>query len=52
LLAGGALTENETLQIAYSLENNSNHPISKAIVNFAKEKNINLKEVKNFEIIN
>lgn len=45
-------SENELLQIAYSLENNSNHPISKAIVNYSKEKNISLIETKNFEIIN
>ncbi len=40
------------LEIAYFLENNSNHPISKAIINFAKDKNILLKETKNFEVIN
>lgn len=44
--------EKSILEIVYSLENNSNHPISKAIVNFSKEKNIYLKETKNFEIIN
>lgn len=44
--------ENQILEIAYSLENNSNHPISKAIVNYAKEKNISIKETKNFEVIN
>lgn len=46
------LVEKEILEIAYSLENNSNHPISKAIVNVAKEKNITLQETKNFEVIN
>lgn len=45
-------SEREVLEIAYSLENNSNHPISKAIVNFAKEKNTSLKPTKNFEVIN
>jgi P-type Cu+ transporter len=44
--------EKEILEIAYSLENNSNHPISKAIVNFVKDKNISLIPSKNFEIIN
>lgn len=44
--------EQELLEIAYTLENNSNHPISKAIVNYAKEKNISLQETKNFEVIN
>jgi cation transport ATPase len=32
------LSENEVLKIAYALENNSNHPISNAIVNYSKEK--------------
>lgn len=45
-------SEREVLEIAYSLENNSNHPISKAIVNFAKEKNTSLQPTKNFEVIN
>ncbi len=45
-------SEREVVEIAYSLENNSNHPISKAIVNFAKEKNTSLKPTKNFEVIN
>ena len=49
---GGTLSENYILEIAYTLENNSNHPISKAIVNYSKEKNISLLETKNFEIIN
>lgn len=44
--------EIEVLEIAYWLENNSNHPISKAINNFAKEKNVSLKPTKNFEVIN
>lgn len=46
------LNETQILEIAYSLENNSNHPISKAIVNHAKDKDIPLKPSKNFEIIN
>lgn len=46
------VSEIEVLEIAYSLENNSNHPISKAINHFAKEKNISLKSTKNFEVIN
>lgn len=46
------LSETQILEIAYSLEHHSNHPLSKAIVNAAKEKNISLQETKNFEIIN
>lgn len=45
-------TEKQILELAYSLEHYSNHPISKAIVHAAKEKNISLLETKNFEIIN
>ncbi|MGE4443694.1 MAG: heavy metal translocating P-type ATPase [Candidatus Altimarinota bacterium] len=48
----GKAGEIEVLEIAYGLENNSNHPISKAINNFAKEKNVSLKPTKNFEVIN
>ncbi len=46
------INELHALEIAYALENNSNHPISKAIINYAKEKNINVIDVKNFETIN
>jgi len=46
------LSENNTFEILYSLENNSNHPISKAIVHAAKEKWISLQPSKNFEVIN
>ncbi len=42
----------EILKIAYSLENNSNHPISKAIINYSKDKNITLINASNFEVIN
>jgi len=45
--------ENKTmvLRIAASLEKNSEHPIAKAIVNKAKEENIELCEVKNFQAV-
>ncbi|MCI8955818.1 MAG: copper-translocating P-type ATPase [Eubacterium sp.] len=36
------------LELAYSLENNSEHPLAKAIVYYCKEKNINKKEVSGF----
>lgn len=42
--------EKEFLRIAASLEKVSEHPISKAIVNKAKEENVKLNEVKNFRI--
>lgn len=46
------LSENNIFEILYGLENNSNHPISKSIVNAAKEKWVSLKTSKNFEVIN
>ncbi len=36
------------LELAYSLENNSEHPLAKSIVYYCKEKNINRKEVSGF----
>ncbi|MBW7954996.1 copper-translocating P-type ATPase [Candidatus Gracilibacteria bacterium] len=48
----GDLDEKRVLEISYSLENNSNHPISKAIINYSKEKNIKLINSENFKIIN
>jgi Cu+-exporting ATPase len=45
------ISENLILQIAASVEKNSEHPLAQAIVNKAKEKKINLSEVKNFQAI-
>ena len=39
------------LKIVASLENNSEHPLAKAIVKFAEEKNISLEHVENFAAI-
>ncbi len=41
----------EILQIAGSIEKNSEHPLAQAIVNKAKEKNLALSEVKEFQAI-
>ncbi|MFA6274236.1 MAG: heavy metal translocating P-type ATPase, partial [Candidatus Paceibacterota bacterium] len=41
----------ELISILASLENKSEHPIASAILNYAKEKQIKLKEVLNFESI-
>jgi Cu+-exporting ATPase len=43
--------EKEILQIAASVEKNSEHPLAEAIVKKAKEENLDLFEVKNFQAI-
>ncbi|MBU1104503.1 heavy metal translocating P-type ATPase [Patescibacteria group bacterium] len=45
------VSENSILQIAASVEKNSEHPLAQAIINKAKEKKVNLSEVKNFQAI-
>jgi Cu+-exporting ATPase len=44
-------SEKEILQIAASIEKNSEHPLAEAIVKKAKEENLDLFEVKNFQAI-
>jgi len=44
-------SEDEVLMLAASLEKNSEHPIAKAVVKFAKEKNLELAEAENFKAI-
>ena len=48
----GGFSDNEILQFAASVDNNSNHPLANTIVNSAKEKNINLLEIKEFNTLN
>ncbi len=45
------IEEDEFLKIIYSLENNSNHPLAKSIVDYAKDKNIQLENVNDFKEI-
>jgi len=45
------VNEIEILKLAYSLEKNSEHPLAEAIINKAKEKNVELLKVKDFVII-
>ncbi|OGZ02904.1 MAG: copper-translocating P-type ATPase [Candidatus Liptonbacteria bacterium RIFOXYB1_FULL_36_10] len=47
----GDTNENKIISILATLENKSEHPIAHAIVNYAKEKNIEIKNIKDFEII-
>lgn len=44
-------SEDEIISILATLETKSEHPISKAIVNYVNEKNLSLKNVSNFAII-
>ncbi len=48
LTAYGKYNENELLKIAASVENDSEHPLAEAIVNKAKEKNIEIKPYEKF----
>lgn len=48
LIAYGKYNENELLKIATSVENDSEHPLAEAIVNKAKEKNIEIKPYEKF----
>ncbi|WP_298499898.1 heavy metal translocating P-type ATPase [uncultured Methanobrevibacter sp.] len=43
------ISENELIQLAASIEQNSNHPIAKAIVNKAKEMNVEFDSTSTFE---
>ena len=45
------IDEDEFLELIYSLEKNSNHPLAKSIINYVEDKNIKLKEIKNFKEI-
>lgn len=45
------LDKDEVLQIAYSLEKNSNHPLAKGVVDYAESKNIQSLTVNTFENI-
>ena len=45
------VSENELLQLALDLEAKSEHPLSKAIINFALEKNLIPQDVKEFTAV-
>lgn len=49
--ASDKISENSILQIAASVERNSEHPLAQAIVIKAKEKNLTLNEVEKFQAI-
>ena len=45
------IDENELLEIAYSLEINSSHPLALAVINYAKEKEVKNRDVTEFKNI-
>nr|WP_027870916.1 heavy metal translocating P-type ATPase [[Eubacterium] cellulosolvens] len=45
------VTAEELLTVAYALESKSEHPISKAVTDYATEKNVPLKETAAFEVV-
>ncbi len=51
IIPADGISENELLTIAYALESKSEHPISKAIIDHAKERDICLKETTEFEVL-
>lgn len=51
LVAFGNVTEEELLRISYSLEKKSEHPLAKAIVDYAEEKVIQASEAEDFTIL-
>jgi Cu2+-exporting ATPase len=50
-IEGLSLSENELLSLAYAIENESEHPIAKAIVRAAKDKKIQLQKAKDITAI-
>ena len=50
IIPADGVTESELIQKAYSLEIKSEHPLAKAIVNYAKEAKVECFESNNFEI--
>lgn len=51
VIPAGGVDENELLTAAYALESKSEHPISKAIIDHAKDRNIELRETTEFEVL-
>ena len=51
IIPADGIDENELIEVAYALESKSEHPISKAIIEYAKGRNISLKETTEFEVL-
>lgn len=51
IITANNFTQNELLELAYSLEALSEHPLAQAIVNYCKDKNIKITKADNFETL-
>ena len=51
IFTAGDFLEEELVKFAYSLEAKSEHPLAKAIVNYAKDNGIHSQEVRNFKAL-
>ncbi|MBQ1849110.1 MAG: heavy metal translocating P-type ATPase [Lachnospiraceae bacterium] len=51
LIPANGTSEKELLTVAYALESKSEHPIAKAVTEYAKEKKISLQETTEFEAL-
>lgn len=51
ILPADGYTSKELLDIAYALENKSEHPLARAVVSFAKEKGLTAGEISDFEAL-
>ena len=52
IIVNSEISENILLQIAYSLEKNSEHPLADAVVKKAEDEKLDLLEVKDFKALN
>ena len=51
LIPAEGVREEELLELAYALERKSEHPLAKAILNYAEEKGLSAKEVTDFQAL-
>ncbi|MBZ0165651.1 MAG: heavy metal translocating P-type ATPase, partial [Candidatus Omnitrophica bacterium] len=51
LIAAHGCSENELLAVAGALEKSSEHPLARAVLNSAKDQNVELEDVQNFESV-
>ena len=51
IMAAGDILEDELVSLAYSLEAKSEHPLARAVADYAKEQKISAREVKDFQAL-